>query len=191
MKKYKVLVLMFIIVLCFSGCSIFEGFTLSESGIENFKTVEGEVELNLYLLPSEDFIERFDTIDVSYNARQRYKTKLSILGIETVLIVATYDDSVYAQAKEYCLSEMMLYSEIIIDYNGYRFIENNELAIGQSNRISRFPRWTNMFAYNDDKCELVFMGFYDDNYSYDDADAVCENWGDFLKEHFSEDYDFK
>ena len=190
MKKIKVLFLVLMIVLCFSGCSAFEDYTISVSGIENFKTVEGEYELNLYLLPSEGFMERFDTIDVSYNARQHYSPKSFWVGTESVLVVATYDDSVYAEAKEYCLSEMMLSSEIIIDYNDYVFVENNELAIKQSDRTSRFPKDANMFAYNDKKCELVFMGFYDGNYSVDDADSVRENWGDFLDEHFSEYYDF-
>ena len=149
------------------------------------------MELNLFLLPSDDFLECYETIDVKYNFRKHYKSKLDIAPTETSLIVAVYDNEIYAKAKEYCLNEMLLSSDIIINYNGYVFVDNNELAIEpDDNKNSRFPRWTNMFAYNDDKCELVFMGFYDGSYSVNDADVVIAKWGDFLDKHFSEYYDF-
>lgn len=191
MKGFISLSFAILVLFLFSGCSVFEGYTLSADGIENFDTVEGEFELNSCLLPSDDFLEQFDTIDISYHARQKYKTKLGLTSKESTLVSATYTAETYSEAKSYCLNKMTLNYDVVIEYNGYVFIDNYELATNPlDNYTSKFPQWTNMLAYNDEKCELVFLGFYDGKYSNDDAEEVCANWGDFLDEHFAELHDF-
>ncbi len=190
MRRVLAIIFSLVLIVLLSGCRIFEDDIVTINGVENFDVNESDVELNLCILPSEDFIERFEAVDVDYHAMKHYNNQFGILCDEFYVVCATYDEAIYNEAKEYCLSEMMLSSDIIIEHNDYVFVENYELAIKQDDMVSRFPRWTNMFVYNDSKCELVFMGFYVGNYSVDDADTVRANWGEFLNEHFSELYDF-
>lgn len=190
MRKLSIMLCLLVLIVLLSGCRIFEDDIITIDGIENFDFKESDVELNLYILPSEDFIERFETVDVDYHAMKHYKNQFGMLCDEFYVVCATYDEAIYNEAKEYCLSEMTLSSDIIIEHNDYVFIENNELASEQHGNISEFPKRMNMFVYNDTKCELVFMGFYGLDYYYDDRDEVIANWGDFLNEHFSELYDF-
>ncbi len=52
-----------------------------------------------------------------------------------------------------------------------------------------YPSWFNMFAYNDQKETLVFMGFYCTDKDYNIAGKV-KNWGAFLDEFYGEFFDF-
>jgi len=190
MRRVLAVFISLVLIVLLSGCRIFEDDIITINGIENFDFKESDVELNLYILPSEDFIERFEVVDVDYHAVKHYDNQFGMICDEFYVVCATYDEATYNEAKEYCLSEMTLSSEIIIEHNDYVFVENIKLAIEQNGNKSEFPKRMNMLVYNDIKCELVFMGFYGTDYYYDDVDEVVANWGGFLNEHFSELYDF-
>lgn len=192
-KKLNVIFLCCLMVLTLCSCGDrFNGEKYSEKfnvdGVENFEVNEGDFELNHYILPSMDFLENFSCLDVDYHYRRKFKTWLSIVGTECSLIAIQYEQNNYESAKEYCLQNMQLLESNCVEYNGYTFIENTELATKQ-NRTS-FPKWFNMFAYNDKLNCLVFMGFYGEDYWVDDAQEVKDNWGTFLEKHFSDVYDW-
>jgi hypothetical protein len=161
-------------------------------GIENFDRTEGFVEINVHLLPSEDFLNDYSYISAQYDHKKIFKNRLSISATECSLVVVNYDKEQYALAKKYCLQNMDLINSF--KYNGYTFAENIRLAIGQD-RLKEdnsivCPEWFNMFAYNDEKCCLVFLGA-------NILDGIDENtktdpniWGAFLDQYFSEYYAF-
>lgn len=183
MKKVNLILALCFIMMIMCSCNS----KYSVDGFENLNVNDSNYELNHYILPSDDFADTYEYKNIDYTFRDEY---LSIFyWTERSLIVIEYDEDVYTQAKEYCLDNMMLNESMTLEYNGYTFIENIKLAVGQER--NSFPHWFNMFAYNDDVNILVFMGFYGTNYDYQkDLQNVKDNWGDFLDEHFAELHDF-
>ena len=74
--------------------------------------------------------------------------------------------------------------------NGFVFLENLETAIAQKREECAFPIDFNMFVYNDNLKCLVFMGYYNPDYTNKDAMSIINNWEDFLETYFSDVYDF-
>jgi len=188
MKRFCIAILLCLLVFMFCACSE----TYCVDGIENFRADHSNYELNVYLLPSEYFIERFAHINIDYHYRAKYETYFSFSGIEKTFLVAEYEQEVYEQAKKFCLQNLQLSDTNTIEYNGYIFIENTKLAVRQNRfgKSNAFPKWFNMFAYNDDLKKLVFMGFYSPDYSSNDAQNICDNWGEFIEKYFSDIYDW-
>ena len=54
----------------------------------------------------------------------------------------------------------------------------------------KFPYYFAMFAYNDDKCEFVSIGFYCGMNLYEDANLAIQDFASFLQTFYSEFYDF-
>ena len=185
--KGKMFVFLCGIALLFCSCSS----EYSVDGYENFQVNHSHYELNNYILPTTDFVDIFQNIDVEYFYREEYKSANQF--VERSFLVINYEKAIYEQAKEYCLQNMQLSGSGYMEYNGYRFVENIKLAKMQ-NRYETpgsFPHWFNMFAYNDNANCLIFMGFYSPDYSSDDAQNVCDNWGEFIEKHFSDIYDWR
>lgn len=185
MKK-SICLLLCIAMLLLCSCSR----EYSVEGYKNFSIHHSDYELNHYILPSDDFVETFQHTKIDYYYREEYSSIVDFAS--RTFVVINYEKDVYEQAKEYCLENMQLSESVYIEYNGYTFIENIELAVKQERygEIS-FPRWFNMFVYNDDLNTLIFIGFYGTEYSNEDAQDIQNNWGAFLEKHFSDLYDWK
>lgn len=186
-------ILLFIIIICvsltFSSC--YEEYPVVRNGIDEFEIGDGGMlyELNDYLIPSETFLKDFSYIDADYHFVERTKYWwLPITYEEKALLEATYEPDAYIQAKEYCLQEMELSDTVIIEYNGYTFIDNNELTL-EKNYNNAFPMYFNMLVYNDRLNRLIFMGYYNSDY-FGKSEEVTQNWGQFLETNFSDLYDF-
>ena len=189
MKKFSVVFLLLVSIIL---CSCRGGYRIDVEGIENFDKSEGYTEINVYLLPSDDFLEEYPYTSIQYNHKEEFKSYLSIAATECSLIVINYDDRQYGKAKDFCLHNMDLINSF--EYNGYVFTENVMLAIGQ-NRLNKdnsivCPEWFNMFAYNDEKCCLVFIGanILDGISVHTKTDPIA--WDKFLLTYFSEFYNF-
>ena len=188
MKRFYVIVLICVLLFACSSCN--EKYGLD--GIENFQENHSDYELNVFLLPTKDFIREFEYVDIDYHYRAEYETYFSIGGTERTLVVVEYRQEVYEKAKAYCLQNLQLSETNIIEYCDYTFIENIALPINQDRygQINSFPKWFNMFAYNDELKTLIFIGFYSPDYTSADAQNVRDNWGAFIEKHFSDIYSF-
>ena len=185
--KMKIITLLFSIVLLFCSC----GSEYSINGYENFETSHSHYELNNYILPTINFADVFENIGVDYYYNEEYKAMHQF--VERSFLAIHYEKEIYEKAKEYCLQNMQLSDCEYMEYNGYIFIENIELAVKQ-NRYENpgsFPHWFNMFAYNDNMSCLIFMGFFSPEYTPDDAEDIRDNWGQFIENHFSDNFDWK
>ncbi len=183
MKKTYLLIIAILILSSsvFSSCGLFKKEEIIvKDGIETFAKETSSVSLNQWILPSVEFIDEFVYIDMDYHYKSVYTGLFYTDGAERSIIYAKYDEAIYSQAKQYCFDEMELSNENIIEYNGYRFIQNIKA-------LKDFPSWFNMFAYNDDLNSLVFLGYY----TTDDAEEITYNWGEFLIEQFGEWYSFE
>ncbi len=163
-------------------------------GITNFKSNEGNYELNAYLLPANEFINQYDYENIDYYYREHYEAYWDFVGYEKSIIIIQYNEDIYEQAKEFCLREMTLSENYTLEHKGYVFRENVKLATEQDRYrddfVYSFPKRFNMFAYNDDLKCLIFMGFYCPDYTNDDAMLTIKNWGQFLDRYYSDVYCF-
>ena len=177
MKKVVCLICCLACLLC--ACNV------SVDGYENFSKMTSDYELNLYLLPSEDFSTQFEYVDIDYHFSEKHISLIEMY--EESLIVIAYDEAEYEQAKKYCLENMQLSKTNTIEFGNYLFIENDALFVGEhgEEKLNAFPHWFNMFAYNDALKRLVFMGFYGSAYTTDDAQSIVDNWEEFLETYFS------
>lgn len=163
-------------------------------GIQNFNKYDGPSEINVDILPSDDFIETFKCVDSQYFYRECYDGWWDTLADEKSVVVFRYDENNYNAAKAFCLNEMNLSDTYTLAYNGYVFKENIATAIRydaySDDGVHSFPQRFNMVAYNDELNTIVFFGCYFSGYSNDDAMLIVSQWGEFLNAHFSDMYNF-
>ena len=193
-KIFKKMILLFIFVsiLCFiCGCGIFHPKimrTIKIEGIENFEKGQSDMSINQSLLPSDDFLESFSSVDTDYYYYSHYNTLFPSPAIQCSIVICKYNETDYEKAKAFCLQRMELSSENKKEYNGYVFLEDKRMK-----EFSDFPHWFNYLVYNDNQCDILFMGFFED-YNYDgykeNMQLAREDWGTFLVNNFGEFYDF-
>lgn len=176
----KILIVCLCLTLFLSSCS----YTHKVDGIENFDVNLPEFGVNRGILPNESFISEYPYKNADYHYREDHRnTTLNI--VEKSLVAFEYEHNDYLKAKEYCVKTMSLTNAEALEYNGYTFLDNQSV-------LSDFPQHFNMVAYNDSKCELVFLGIYTDKYPSGgtDAEEVKANWGEFVEEYFGDIYDW-
>ena len=191
----KVLILVMFLAICSSLCAC-KPYRRDVEGIENFSTIEGSVGINRHILPSDDFLEQFPYTSAQYNYQEIYRRRLAVICSTYSLVVVHYDADHYGNAKAFCLDTIDLVNTF--EYNEYIFAENVAMAkargeLNEDNTIL-FPYRFHMFAYNDEKRCLVFVGV--DNYdSKKMIGHIEENtkkdpdaWGEFWQEYFAEFY---
>lgn len=185
-------IVLMVIFLCSLVCGCDSRNQLYVDGIENFKLTEGSYEINVHILPSEDFIVKFPYSTAKYNYKQLYKHHFSISATECSLIVIHYEATQYSIAKSYCLENMDLINNF--EYNEYVFAENIRLAIEHgrvdNGKVTHSQEWFNMFGYSDTKCCLVFVGSHILDGIDDNTKTDATAWGEFLQTYFSEFYTF-
>ena len=175
-------------LLCSCSLKKYWDTSISIDGFENFDLYEpSQVGLNVSLLPSEDFTERFKHEEIVYRYRND-DTFFNFSSKERTLVAVSYSPEVYEDAKQYCFQEMELSKTNVLEYKGYVFVENVTSFFSSSS--SCFPIQFNMFAYNDNLNSLLFIGLFGDDYKYESASDVAENWGTFIEEHFGDMYDW-
>ena len=188
---------MLVFVLCLTSCSSTSSnedkvynHIVKVDGIENFKSPEGYYELNAHILPSENFLSSFKYLNAEYHFREHYESKWDFCGYEKSIIIIEYDATTYEKAKQFCFENMVLSKNYSLFLNGFVFLENIETAIAQDREECAFPINFNMFIYNDNLKNLVFIGYYNPDYTNKDAMPIINCWEDFLETYFSDVYDF-
>ena len=161
-------------------------------GISNYHIANSESSLSLRLLPSDDFLEKFDYVDGDYYYISR-ETIIS-LGDEQEIMYLVYEEDIYDDAKDFVFQRLLLSKEHRYSYNGYEFIENIGQLEGRDPNVvnDRFPYWFNMVAFNDEKQTIVFLGFnMPEKLLTAEIEQLLtfEDMGAFLKKYFSF-YDF-
>ena len=193
-KKLRLLVL-FIIASCllFSACNIAPS-VYSVTGIENFRKEDSNLSLNQCLLPSEFFLKLYKYEEADYYYRDKYTPVVMVPSCEQSFVRLRYDEENYQVAKEACLEEMRLSEQNIFEYNGFTFIENIALHYGsdvmKDGVNTKYPYYFNMFVYNDQTQELIFMGFYGGTLYQEESSIALTDWGAFLDKYYSDFYDF-
>lgn len=198
MKKAIACVLLPLLLFNLSACALDKALVIEHRGMEEFASVDSSVGINARLLPAEDFPSLFPTTDSYYHYLYTAPHEYFFgYEVERSLMILTYDSADYEQAKEYCLTNMVLSDAVDLEYGGYHFIEN--YAMGD---YPDFPYWINMLVYNDERHQLGFLGlsravedisrFVKENgWPKDDLrEAVCSHWGEYVTDSFAPIWDF-
>jgi len=163
--KSKTLFLLFAISFVLAGCSLFE--CSIHDDFEQYKKLtmgncDFETDGKRFILPSEDFIDRFEFENARYYhfARPFLETSdeytFSYLHFE-------YSKEIYLEAKGFMLSEAKPFNDHYEYYNDFVFYENTKAVEADSypdEPLSQFPYWFWMLGYNDDSNSLLFCGFH-------------------------------
>ena len=187
-----ILLCLFVCMLSFlCGCGIFHPTimrTINIEGIENFEKGQSSMSINQCLLPSDDFLESFPSVDTEYHYYSNYNTLFPSPAIQRSIIICKYNEADYEKAKAFCMNQMELSTENKKEYNGYFFLEDRRMK-----EYADFPQWFNYLVYNDNHCIILFMGFYEDD-DYEDYEenmqSARDDWESFLLNNFGEYYDF-
>ena len=186
MKRLLVLLFVAVILMTLCACS-----SVEISGIENYRKQTCSVSLTEYLFPSDDFLTEFSYNNGGYEYRD---TGDLAWGDVTTLCYLSYEDDVYKGAKESCLTNFAFCEEHQFTHNGYQFGEIlcHKITDDDGNRIiaCNYPKQFNMLAYNDEKCTLIFMGYYN-GAPGDPEKTLAENdFSSFLKTVYTDYYNF-
>ena len=175
-----------LLTICMSACKPVEIHNIDE-----FSIYTSTVSLTQYLLPDEGFIDMFKYIDGNYHYYDNCKLDNAV---ERVLMELSYDAETYSKAKNYCLESMYLSDENVKEYKDYVFMENlsypEDYECLENGENKNFPHMFTMFAYNDSKQTLIFIGFYCGTGLHNEVDRDATDWGAFLDKYYSEYYDF-
>lgn len=160
------------------------------SGLENFDTSYCSYSLTSHLFPSEDFLLSFDYLEGSYHYRIDRKF---LVGDRAISIASIkYNPEEYRQAKEFCEAEFTKTDEHQYQIGNYIFIEhlcyestNNQ---GQIVLGCEYPSTFNMYAYCDEKYELLFLGYHNGNPDSAERILAETDFAMFFQSEFSEYY---
>lgn len=183
--KIKVCCIFISVLVLFCGCSTSSGYI---HGIESFAIdYPSDYELNVYIIPSEDFLKEFEYLNADYSFSFCYEGIINWHDTEASAILIKYTPSIYERAKDFCFRNMMLSNTPIVEYEGFVFYDNIELAVAQEryHTVHVFPKYFNSFAYNDNTNELLFLGYYNSDLTSEDSKNVLSNWNDFIENNFS------
>lgn len=153
-------VLLVAVYLCVFPCS--SGMV---SGLENFNTETCSVGLTGNLFPDNNFLNSYQYIDGDYE--YQYEDCWDGSGYSAVFACMHYSESEYEAAKKYCLDRFQICEDHQYVYGGFEWAEHLHYTVknaeGERSIGCVFPRRFNLFAYNDQNCTLLFLGYYNAN----------------------------
>ncbi|MBQ7336788.1 MAG: hypothetical protein IJW92_09990 [Clostridia bacterium] len=163
-----------ILLLQFASC---KGYTYSESGIENFSPQESNIGLTRHLIP-EDFLNLYPYIDGGYEYYDE-RGKMFYYGYESALLYIVYDETTYADAKQYALENLELSTNSIEEYAGYTFLES------ALDSYASDPFMRVFFAYSDEMNILLTIGTYSYNSNTAQDPYGYASFSEYILDNFS------
>lgn len=129
--------------------------------------------------------EDFNKIYQSLDSKGYYFERMGIFGSkEQLIVIFKYDEVTYKMAKEYSISNMRYISNTpVFSYFGYEIFDTLWHEFRDESMFSQH------FAYNDKKCEMVFFGSYFSGIYKSNAKLKNEDFEKYIS-LFSKYYDF-
>lgn len=152
MRKILCLLLILLLVLSLPSC----GGKYHTEGIENYATISNSFEVDKYLLPSEDFIRKFEYINADYWHDQKF------LVYEKSFAYFVYSPEVYQAAMKFTKDVMVFLSDISFEVNGYTFLQRDPSVLYSNTEKYPvdFPEWFWMMFYSEERNVIGFLGYY-------------------------------
>ena len=147
------------------GCSLIEDGYWDD--FEKYKKYEDagncdfETDMKRYVLPSMDFIDRFEYEEAKYYCFQKATFSPSS-GYNFSYLYFEYTEPIYQEAKSYMISEVKPFDDHYEYYGDFVFYENSKAVEKHRTYMtieSEFPDWFWMLGYNDVSYSMLFCGF--------------------------------
>ncbi len=188
-RKKRVLTFLLIAVLmlaCLIALLYSPLMNYSISGLENFNPNDCSLSLCQHLFPSDDFPKEYEYFWGDY--QYHYFANWPDVSAEAFSVLE-YSPENYAEAKEYCVRQFESCDEHQFTVGEYTFIEH--LCHSYDNGPEcRYPGIFNMYAFNDEKCRLVFLGYCNFDSDSPELQLGERDFASFIESAFSEYYDF-
>lgn len=173
------------VALCFvlPSCSLVE--CSIHDDFEKYKNLargncDYETDAKDYILPSEDFIDRFE-----YKSAKYYHLERPFLDFsdeyDFSYLYFEYCGEVYLEAKRFMLNETKPFDDHYEYYKDFVFYENSKAVEGHRKyRVleSEFPKWFWMLGYSDSTNSMLFCGFES---IYFEEGVTYKAWDDLLE----------
>ena len=176
MKRIICFALIVSVIIQLAACSV------NIEGLNNFNIADCPFSLNSKLLPSETFLS-----DFAYTNGDYHYTDSDVRPKTFVFL--QYGPEEYESAKEYCLNTFLLVEGNDCEFDGFYFIENHTYRSSKGEE-SWYPKWFNLFGYNDENHTLFFVGYYNESISQEEKLLATTDMGAFVVKHFGIYYDF-
>lgn len=193
MKKILEFILIITIILSFSSCSLFfDTNTYHVHGIDEYLYDDSWNGLTQNIFPCVDFIQKFSYVNGDYHYYDNFYTNEKFL--EKVFCILEYNNDIYQDAKEFCMSKMNLNKENQIEYKDHIFYVNQGLYQADfevdDKWILDFPYYFTMFGYSDVSNTLIFIGLYCADDYYESADKINTDFDSFWVDFYGDYYSF-
>lgn len=191
MKKTVLVILIF--ACTFSLCACSEH--LSQSGLDYFRKSNGATSsfgIASDLLVSVEFLDTYPYLNGDFY--HDYLDKGWNEGtIDRAFIWLTYERETYEQAKQECIETREGENPDLDGKQAFGFTFYVNCEWDEDNELQKFPRYFTAFGYNDEKCTLVFIGFYGGQYGADmeNVETAKTDLEGFIKNYFGEWYDWE
>ncbi len=178
MKKARIIIMFIVLLFLLSSCT-----PLEKHGIENFNMNTCSVSLTANLFPSENFLSlyKYENGDYHYCDENDWAW-----GYVTAFACLKYTPEVYGQAKSFCMQNFTFCEDHQYDYNDYHFAEHlcyTEMDEKGDRQIAcQYPKQFNMFAYHDEECTLIFLGYYNGEPDAQEKQLAISEFTQFLTE---------
>ena len=189
MKRYRRVLLVLLVAMVCGGCGLLsDGCAIT--GIENFSPSLYSLGLTANLFPSEDFLTRFPYESASFDYYDTDSwTESPDWGVVRTIAVLRYSPEDYAQAKAFCMEQFVLSRERQLAHGGFTFAENNTYGAQHTSVDWGIPKHFNLFGWQDESCELMFLGYYGSAGTA--MDMLPEDFSGFMEAVFGRYYDFQ
>lgn len=182
MKRRLLPVAALLPALLLPGCSLFQCYVHDD--FERYNSTGGycdfETDMKSHILPSEDFIDRFEFENARYYHFARPDLDFSDEYTFSYLYFE-YGEEIYLEAKGFMLSEAKPFNDHYEYYKDFVFYENSK-AVEEHRKYmeleSEFPKWFWMLGYCDSANSVLFCGFVS---IYFEEGVTYKSWDDLLE----------
>ena len=182
-KNKFILIVFLSLVFIFSSCNT----SIYIEGIDNYSPANSSTGISKTLIPTQDFIKKFQYIDANYYYYDTGVWADSV--VERELMYLEYNETEYQKAKEFTYSNVLVDKNVQFYGKGFDFFINlseYDTSIENIESSYKFPYRFNMIAHNDEKKTLVFIGFNCDiEKDYEVYGLTNGQFEVFLDRHFS------
>ena len=192
-QRDRLLAMAMLLILAMLLCAVCGIFTQMHTveGLENYSLHLCSLGLTANLFPSEDFLTRFPYTEGSFDYQDAVGLATSPdWGSVRTISVLTYAPEDYAQAKAFCMEQFVLSQARQLTYGGFSFVENNTYGTQHASVDWGMPKHFNLFGWQDESCELMFLGYYSSREGTA-KDMLPEDFGGFMNAVFGGYYDFQ
>lgn len=191
MKKFIIFIIPIILTLHLVSCV----YTINKKGLDNYHPALSTDGITSYLLPCDDFIQKYKYSDGDFEYQEKANGGLDLTS-EFAIAWFKYETDVYKQALNYSLTALDINNNNIKEYNGYAFIEYFEPGRNTNENPDigswyRYPNKFFMIFYSEERSVVGFISYQAQNFKSKDEKeySADKDFGAFLKKVYA-NYDW-